>query len=285
MAKKTHVIKDESLGGIEREYIEVERKADVGDKVIVLSDGTERFSAGEVVEPFEVNEEYGIFVEHERGTNINHRGACLLHSEYKTLEPTDIVHVDGIRYRMVDRKAEVGERVIIVTDGSGWYEGRTGEVFEVIDGERYGFTCGDLLDEVYVDHDENDGVSICVILDVEYHVLVPVESESKTPQNYEDVIARLVSKVSGLEAELTTYKALERVRQQRLEYELNGMKRDIETWSRDVEGLRYANEEVSSRLGHVEKDAEEIDEKIEMIIDDIVTLDERTNAKLIGGVR
>lgn len=98
------------------------------------------------------------------------------------------------------------------------------------------------------------------------------------PKNYEDIIANLVRRVAQLESELT------------------GAKRDIVTWSQEVETLRYANEELYSRLGHVEKDAEEIEAKVELVIDDIVTLDERsqpkqitldvdTFTKIIGGAR
>ncbi|MEC0756449.1 hypothetical protein P8884_22505 [Bacillus haynesii] len=36
--EKIHVLADESLGGIKREYVEVDRKAEVGDKVICLDD-------------------------------------------------------------------------------------------------------------------------------------------------------------------------------------------------------------------------------------------------------
>ena len=122
----------------------------------------------------------------------------------------------------------------------------------------------------------------------------------KSPKNYEDIIANLVRRVSELEQQTTE---LEKDNERQafkiddLEQYCGGLKDDIETWAQEVEGLRYTNTELYSRLGHVEQDTDDLDEKVEMCIDDIVTLDERTNLsqeitisvaeliKLIGGAR
>lgn len=106
MSEKIHVIKDENLGGVLREFVEVDRKAEVGEFVIrkgVVRKVTQRGTHPETVE-FE-----GYY---NKGCDDEIIG--WFDGAYKTLEPTDIVHIDGQRYRMVDRKAEVGERIIII---------------------------------------------------------------------------------------------------------------------------------------------------------------------------
>lgn len=166
---KIHVLKDEKLGGVEREFI------------------MKRNDFGEIEE----------------------------------FKPTDIVHIDGKRYRMADRKAEVGE---IVIQSSAWM-GKNGEVSKVV--------------EVF---DDGSGINANSSLSHdEYRVLEPIE----TPQSTDDVIANLVRRVSELERRL------------------DGAKDDIETWSREIESVKYANE----RLGQT------------------ITLDVDTLAKLIGGAR
>ncbi len=120
-------------------------------------------------------------------------------------------------------------------------------------------------------------INVCDYCEIK---LGEMEEQSKeAPKSTDDIIANLVARVAQLERELTD------------------SKRDIETWAQEVETLRYTNTELYSRLGHVEQDTDDLDEKVEMCIDDIVTLDERTNlsqeitisvaelTKLIGGAR
>lgn len=106
---KTHLIADESLGGVLREFREVDRKAEVGEFVIrkgVVRKVTQRGTHPETVE-FE-----GYY---NKGCDDEIIG--WLDGTYKTLEPTDIVHIDGERYRLVNRKAKVGDKVIYYKDG------------------------------------------------------------------------------------------------------------------------------------------------------------------------
>lgn len=284
MSKKIHVIKDESLGGVEREYIEVERKAEAGDLVRYPYDGR----LAKVISD-EVADKEG------SNTAIETYLSTALTCEAPVLEPTDIVHIDGERFRMVDRKAEVGERIIVVAGTLSYDEYLNGDVF--------------IVDRTVVESDlEHEGVVVnnalhSYLYTKEYRVLVPVESEitaADPPQSQEDIIANLVRRVSEIEQQTTE---LEKDNERQafkiddLEQHCGGLKDDIETWAREVEAIRYTNEELYSRLGHVEADTEEFDEKVEMIIDDIVTLDERTNLsqeitisvaeliKLIGGAR
>lgn len=194
---KVHVIKDESLGGIEREYVEVDRKADVGDYVIITDNVSGGFSEGDIVKV--TRRDVGGKRYSTDGVRLNDKYD---HSddEYKTLEPTDIVHVAGVRYRMVERKAEVGEKVIVTDKDFGNYE--NGEVFTVRG--RY-----DISDEcakaIGVDLEETE----TRIRDYEYRVLELVDphfhnvgATANDPQSMLDLLANLASRVTSLEAQL-----------------------------------------------------------------------------------
>ena len=122
MTKIIHVMRDESLGGTLREYREVKRKARVGELVKATGDCGEFYSDGDI----------GIVVkldgDGDAWANFDSTGrrACAgnhVRGEYVVLEPTDILVIDtpdgggkAARYRLVDRKAAVGERVIVVSD-------------------------------------------------------------------------------------------------------------------------------------------------------------------------
>ncbi|MBA9027546.1 hypothetical protein [Peribacillus huizhouensis] len=93
---KTHLITDESIGGVLREYVEVDRKAKVGDYVIDKNDVRKVLRQSEI------------------GVTLGDAYYGLRHGCYRTLESTEIVQIIGTRYRLVDRKAEIGEKVIIV---------------------------------------------------------------------------------------------------------------------------------------------------------------------------
>ncbi len=108
-------------------------------------------------------------------------------------------------------------------------------------------------------------INVCDYCEIK---LGEMEEQSKeAPKSTDDIIANLVARVAQLERELTD------------------SKRDIETWAQEVETLRYTNTELYSRLGHVEQDTDDLDEKVEMVIDDIVTLDERTTTGSITEVK
>ena len=92
----------------------------------------------------------------------------------RLIKPTDIVHIDGQRYRMVDREAKVGERIIIV-NGYGWYRDKVGYIYDVIHPSKYDFEGND-NSKTYVEHAENayDDV-IHFVRRGNYRVLEPVE--------------------------------------------------------------------------------------------------------------
>lgn len=130
------LIPDESLGGTLREYREVKRKAAVGETVIMTEATGVRTEGGREVPDYHNGD---IFViDHISGILAGSTsGKLFYHREYSVLEHTDILVINTDeprgkreRFRMVDRKAAVGERVIIVNDRSG-SGGSDGEFFRV----------------------------------------------------------------------------------------------------------------------------------------------------------
>ncbi|MGF9741916.1 hypothetical protein ABEX06_00295 [Bacillus safensis] len=104
-----HVLKDESLG-VDREYVAVDRDAVVGEKIYTIVDGGGFYRKGE----------YGVVhivgridVRANFESNYDNEKWYINHENYHVLEPTDIVHIDGERYRLEDRKAEMGEKIIV----------------------------------------------------------------------------------------------------------------------------------------------------------------------------
>lgn len=250
MSKKIHVIKDESLGGVEREYIKVDRMAEVGDIAIQTSNWNAM--KGNIAKVDYIADDCS-------GISLDNQP--LTHCEYRVLEPTDIVHIDSIRYRMVDRKAEVGERVIISNvedlNGNGY---EIGNIFEV------GITWA-RSSEGRSGIDTTCGITL---YHEEYRVLVPADSElsaPKPPQSQDDIIANLVRRVSELEQQTTE---LEKDNERQafkiddLEQYCGGLKDDIETWAQEVEALKHEVAEMEPKQ---------------------ITLDVDTFMKIIGGAR
>lgn len=186
---KIHVLADETLGDIKREYVEVDRKAEVNEKIVIVDkeDDDEGYKIGAV---FTVDRSHhhldGDVYSDAASSDINYNG-LIYREEYRVLEPTDIVHIGGQRYEMVDRKAEVGEK-IIVTSSDTFPEGFIAEV--------------EYLDDFYEDSSFylTKGIEGNFYLDSSddlYRVLVPVEDEPK-PADPIDVIASLAQEVASL---------------------------------------------------------------------------------------
>jgi hypothetical protein len=187
------VLKDESLGGIEREYREVKRKATVGERIKIVNNGANH------------GLEIGYICTADNADGAE--GWALYHAEeraepdYVVLEPTDIIrlvsegHIDNERLRMVDRKAAVGERVIALESCSvNPRNYGPGAVFEVEAHDYFGVDITDFNGE------DN------VIPHSEYRVLEPVETAQLSAQPPLDQaaanISALQAQVSGLEAKV-----------------------------------------------------------------------------------
>ena len=200
-----HVLADETLGGIKREYVEVDRKAEVGERIIIVkADCQSEYRNGDMafVSRFVKDDSrLGYYVE---SILANGQSIALYDREYHVLEPTSIVHIDGPdgtqRYELTDRKAEVGEMVIHL------YEGESdGIAREVRKTDDKGAEVDPYADEEgwWVGFDHGG-----------YRVLVPVESaEADEPQpvdavfaigNVAQEVAKLKRTVERLENEIDT---------------------------------------------------------------------------------
>lgn len=111
------VIKDEVLG-VEREYREVKRAAKVGERIKIVAATLTfgKYKNGDVktVTHATVTGDAFFKVKSDAGDD-----SVIFHAvnrEYVVLEPTDIVRIDGDRFRMVERKAAKGDRVIVIAD-------------------------------------------------------------------------------------------------------------------------------------------------------------------------
>ncbi|MBR0007827.1 hypothetical protein [Bacillus subtilis] len=168
--EKIHVLVDEKLGGIKREYMEIDRKAEVGEKIVIVekADCDDWYENGAI---FTVNRDRPgkSHIESDAARCGGNNNGFILREEYHVLEPTDIVHIDGQRYEMVDRNAEVCEKVIVVRPdeviGGAHDAGRVGRVkARLSDGDVSVETIGMMFGE-------------------EYRVLVPLDKHQKMHKN------------------------------------------------------------------------------------------------------
>ncbi|MED5047636.1 hypothetical protein P9738_12970 [Bacillus siamensis] len=204
-----HVLADETLGGIKREYVEVDRKAEVGEKIVIVNADVqceEPYNNGDIIE-----------VESLRIRGIQtpcHRD--IFDFEYHVLEPTDIVHIDGRRYEMIDREAEVGEKIIHLYEGES--NGVAREVRKTDD------------EGVEVDpYEDEEGVWIG--LDHGYYrVLVPVEATEDEPKPADpiDVIASLAQEVASLKRTVDRHRD-----------EIDTLHKDNRTLGEELARLKY----------------------------------------------
>lgn len=208
------LLPDESLGGVLREYREVKRKANVGETVkVIASDSAENGVVGSIG----VCTRNDQFCDESIDTTLTHDEdgfIDVVRAEYVVLEPTDILRIGAERFRMVDRKAAVGERVIVTKDGALSVSGHG----------RY-YNCGDLAavklvgdcGDIYADltgnaHYYMDGQ--WRVGPDQYAVLEPVESEALTAvesaplsalplaDQYAENITVLTRKIAQLEEDL-----------------------------------------------------------------------------------
>lgn len=190
------VLADESLGGIEREHREVKRKAAVGETV------KSRVDNPPIFEVTKINEIQNGSV--SGGAD----GIPTAPGNYVVLEPTDIIRIDdsdGVNrgYRMVDRKATVGERIIIVkatcVDAHEYTNGDIG-IVTVAGWPRVGAVDAKINGTEYHVWRE------------EYRVLEPVESakplSAQPPLDQAAAnISALTAKVQALESRVATLEA------------------------------------------------------------------------------
>lgn len=203
------VLKDEL--GLQREYREVKRKANVGERIKIVNRyaGEDRYINGEIgvvelaaARDLAYDEIYAEINQEER--------VLIFDEEYVVLEPTDIIRIDdpdGVnrRYRMVARKAAVGERVVIVSAVYGApvdYGYDNGKIYEVMS------MCGD-EPEVWPE----GTVASVVYLDCEeYRVLEPIESAPNAQLSALPATEQAAENIASLAARFKTLE--ETVREQ-----------------------------------------------------------------------
>jgi len=233
---KIHVLPDENLGGVLREFIEVDRIAKVGD--YATKDGyIRKVSSRDTL--FGGTVEFDEYYKDEAGDDV----CGWADGYYKTIEPTDIVHIDGARYRLVDRKAKVGDKIIIVKnlEYRDWF--KIGEIAIVEEVDSNG--------NVFADFNENKRVygdgKWCVGRNY-YYVLEPlhtcencsvdcVKADDELPKTTDnmlsvdesaiDLLANLARRVTKLERE-----------NKELRHQSHNHRLDIEQIYIDVKSLR-----------------------------------------------
>lgn len=199
------VLKDETLGGVEREYREVRRKAAVGERIKIVAKGFSYFDLGEIVHV----DAPGLASNSVRAVGDG-LSQYVEDSEYVVIEKTDIIRIDDLDgvnrgYRMVDRKAAVGERVIVVDAAATNGTYRNGFVLSVVS----------VLAKGGVEIDKKGRDMVSVLWRSEYRVLEPVESaksaEPTAPLSAQPpldqaaaTISALTAKVQALESRVDT---------------------------------------------------------------------------------
>jgi hypothetical protein len=125
------LIADEALGGILREYTEVKRKAAVGEMVRVFGHRHSAKANGifRVESIIDENDGYGEVVRYTVDGDPDYGAHYDNGKAYVTLEPTDVYVIDGAKYTLSERKANVGERVIVTNKRRDCFE--LGAVYEV----------------------------------------------------------------------------------------------------------------------------------------------------------
>ncbi|WP_315986159.1 coiled-coil domain-containing protein [Bacillus licheniformis] len=287
--EKIHVLADESLGGIKREYVEVDRKAEVGDKIVIV----DKRYPGDIYENgdiFTVDREAppgSGFVECGEATSGMNCGGLIYLGEYRVLEPTNIVHIDGPdgtaeRYEMVDRKAEVGEKVVVVDDEDSSEEFGNFRIGEVGTVESY--ATDDTYFGEYANVRVSDGRDIPLYLH-EYRVLVPLESSEEEPQPSDpiDVIANLATRVAELEREN------KRIQKELGWYEVGAG--SIANLRNDVADIRHDIAKLEDRIVHDYATNEDVTdflyEEVKRLQDEIDTLhkDNRRNGEELAKIK
>lgn len=137
-----HVLKDEKLG-VDREYVAVDRIAEVGEKVVIVekSSNQDPYNEGDVF-TVDALSELEDFVRSAAAISDFSEKGTIFHTEYHVLEPTDIVHIDGERYRLEDPEKDAIKLTMEIGGNPVNIEPWTGAFVPIISGggETYKLT-------------------------------------------------------------------------------------------------------------------------------------------------
>lgn len=243
-----HLIEDKSIGGVKREYVETDRKANVGDYVLISN------FRGEVAQQIRKVSKLSIFKGDFRVDKPVY-GEKYIDAdvdEYYVLEPTNIVQIGGTRYQLSERKANVGEKVLAVNNAGDYL---IGDVLTVINGNRWSDGTGVSVEE-----------AVSGLYHEEYTVLIPVDSEqAEATPDIEGILANLINRVTSLEritGELVRAKSS-------VESQLNDAMRNIERQAQELEmekakvesntkDIAFLDERTFEKPGKPEKSVEEL---------------------------
>lgn len=284
--KRPHYIADESLGGIAREYVEVDREADVGDFVYISKYLDE---PEDVIAKIDHINEYSEFIAYDV-LDSDKTFDLSVFDVFRVLSPTNIIRLsDCKRYELVDRIAEVGEKVMYIINGKS-----DGIVTTVTD-----------VGVQYVDVEEyvsGKGDTVCAIDHIAYFVLVPVKDEAEAtaveaPKDAHALIANLAKEVAQLKRESATQEVDSNYAIQKVSEEVNDLAeriqrnfnelsekvdsnaKDIRTWAEDYEETKAKVKTIDSYQDETIDRVNGLADLTEMLTDDIVLLDERTQAE------
>lgn len=243
-----YVLIDEN--GISREFVEVERIVKVGDYIAFKHDKLD-ITANI---PYKVEEVSPLNQQVLFTDDANEKQSWAYPSDdYVVVESTNFVHIDGERYRMVDRKAKVGEKVIIVDAKWAFGKYENGSVIVAEDVNE----CGIYNDSVEKADLNNEGL----IAHREYRVLEPVERVEPVLST-SDLIANLAKRVVELERRLSDINA------------------DVNEVNDRIDRLAYTCEQSTISIA---RDVERIDTDVERLKQpSTVTIDASVLAKLIA---
>lgn len=224
-----HYIADEQLGGgpnghVEREYAEVDREANVGDYVVNKCD---EHCHAYILEVGYVQDSGNL-----NGSNALNDNDWTSHylyaNKYATLDPTGNVRIDGTVYRMVERKAVVGEKVLTLNYGD---VGAVAGDIQTVEAAEY--DDGSISTEEGAFFDTEEGDKYAVLESVE-HIddLTLTEADVRNnPRQVIDLIANLAGRLSKLESKV---ERLGTANQQA--YDI--VSRNVETWAQEMAELK-----------------------------------------------
>jgi len=226
---------DESIGGVSREYREVKRKAAVGEKVRVFghawSEANGVFTVDSVIDE---HDGYGDTIKYTVSGDPDFGTPYGDGVNYAVLEPTDIIRIEGVRYRLVKRTATAGERIIVIDDGMG-----TGALGGAC------FRKGNVATARDANRADFNGSGIWMINPKAYRVLEPVAAPgAATPT---EPAADLAKQVEGLTEAVAKLTVQLRVAREDIVLVEEGVSGDIEALTKRISALEAASKAEQER--------------------------------------
>ncbi|WP_068616538.1 hypothetical protein [Paenibacillus tuaregi] len=181
--------------GLQREYREVKRKAAEGERIKNLRARTD-YPRGTIAEVLRLDISGDAVTKDLVGATRYSDD-----ESYVVLEPTDIIRIGDVRYRLVNRPAAVGERVVITKVDADYWAFSLGNVGIMKDGGWIDFN-----GQGNVGYDAEDGVWRTGIVNgnSQYKVLEPVDSASTTLLSTKPATEQVAENIASLAARFQT---------------------------------------------------------------------------------